>query len=61
MKIKDIVENALKYNLTLINDNKIGYKFKGENSSFWNTLLTECYNYNPIIVKDYFKNNNPLK
>jgi hypothetical protein len=43
-----IVKKAIKYNVEIMGDDFIGYKFVGEDSDFWNNLLLQICDFEEI-------------
>lgn len=48
MNALTIVKMAAKYNVELMGDDFIGYKFIGEDSDFWNEIINKLCNHDEI-------------
>lgn len=54
-----IIKMATKYNIELMGDDFIGYKFVGEDANFWNDIISRLCDYDEI--RDNINKKNLLK
>jgi hypothetical protein len=44
LTVEEVIKNGVNYGIEIMGDDFIGYKFVGENSEFWNSILLELHN-----------------